>query len=78
MAGARWKSTKKAVSDAAGTWSDPVQYSAEDGKPGNDATAYWLVSPVTNIVFNTVGNPTPAAFYRFGQTADRYGSCTSL
>lgn len=62
MAGARWKSTKKAVSDAAGTWSDPVQYSAEDGKPGNDATAYWLVSPVTNIVFNTVGNPTPAAF----------------
>lgn len=62
MAGARWKSTKKAVSDAAGTWSDPVQYSAEDGKPGNDATAYWLVSPITNIVFNTVGNPTPAAF----------------
>ena len=62
MTGARWKSTKKAVSDAAGTWSDPVQYSAEDGKPGNDATAYWLVSPVTNIVFNTVGNPTPAAF----------------
>lgn len=62
MAGARWKSTKKAISDAAGTWSDPVQYSAEDGKPGNDATAYWLVSPITNIVFNTVGNPTPAAF----------------
>lgn len=62
MTGARWKSTKKAVSDAAGTWSDPVQYSAEDGKPGNDATAYWLVSPVTNIVFNTVGNPTPSAF----------------
>ncbi|MCM0717377.1 hypothetical protein NBH15_03715 [Parabacteroides sp. W1-Q-101] len=62
MTGARWKSTKKAISDAAGTWSDPVQYSAEDGKPGNDATAYWLVSPVTNIVFNTVGNPTPAAF----------------
>lgn len=62
MAGARWKSTKKAVSDAAGTWSDPVQYSAEDGKPGTDATAYWLVSPITNIVFNTVGNPTPAAF----------------
>lgn len=62
MAGARWKSTKKAVSDAAGTWSDPVQYSAEDGKPGTDATAYWLVSPITNIVFNTVGNPTPTAF----------------
>lgn len=62
MTGARWKSTKKAVSDAAGTWSDPVQYSAEDGKPGSDATAYWLVSPVTNIVFNTVGNPTPTAF----------------
>lgn len=62
MSGARWKSTKKAVSDAAGSWSDPVQYLAEDGKPGTDATAYWLVSPVTNIVFNTVGTPTPAAF----------------
>ncbi len=62
MTGARWKSTKKAVSDAAGTWSDPVQYSAEDGKPGTDATAYWLVSPIANIVFNSVGTPTPSAF----------------
>lgn len=62
MAGARWKSTKKAISDAAGSWSDPVQYSAEDGKPGTDATAYWLVSPVTNIVYNSIGNPTPSAF----------------
>ncbi|RHS00080.1 hypothetical protein DWW23_05405 [Parabacteroides sp. AF14-59] len=62
MTGARWKSTKKAVSDATGSWSDPVQYSAEDGKPGTDATAYWLVSPITNITFNTVGTPTPSAF----------------
>lgn len=62
MTGARWKSTKKAISDADGTWSDPVQYSAEDGKPGTDATAYWLVSPVTNIVFNSIGTPTPSGF----------------
>lgn len=62
MAGARWKSVKKATSDAAGTWSDPVQYSALDGQPGIDATTYWLVSPVTNITFNTIGTPTPSAF----------------
>lgn len=62
MAGARWKSTKKTISDAAGSWSDPVQYSAEDGRPGTDATSYWLVSPVSNITFNSIGTPTPSAF----------------
>lgn len=79
--GARWKSTKKATTPASGTWSDVVIYAPVDGTPGTDATAYWLTSSVTSIVFNSLGTPTPEAFLVNckKQTGDRsVEACTDL
>lgn len=57
-----WVSQKRAISIAAGSWSQPVKMTAIDGDDGLNATTRWLTSTTSVIRFNSLGSPVPSSF----------------